>query len=167
MHFVFFAVSLKEAAWKEIKVRICEEWTWNNVIVAYTFDECLQKFPALQIHASPCLGQVYHVGDFPACFTILSSYIKLHLQPVVLFAGEHTHSSFYSTVHGAYLTGRSAAQVLLSYQSPQELVMECQGTSDLSSWIQGISLDWSSEHEMKCGWSSKAESLTSTVWLQL
>ncbi|XP_023717408.1 peroxisomal N(1)-acetyl-spermine/spermidine oxidase isoform X1 [Cryptotermes secundus] len=62
-------------------------------------------------------------------------------KPVVLFAGEHTHSSFYSTVHGAYLTGRSAAQVLLSHQSPQELVMEYQGTSDLSSWIQGISLD--------------------------
>ncbi|PNF16248.1 hypothetical protein B7P43_G14571 [Cryptotermes secundus] len=73
--------------------------------------------------------------------TILSSYIILHLQPVVLFAGEHTHSNFYSTVHGAYLTGRSAAQVLLSHQSPQELVMEYQGTSDLSSWIQGISLD--------------------------
>lgn len=65
----------------------------------------------------------------------------VHLQPVVLFAGEHTHSSFYSTVHAAYLTGRSAAQVLLRSDSPQELVMECAGTSDLSSWIQGISLN--------------------------
>jgi len=70
-----------------------------------------------------------------------STYMTLHLQPVVLFAGEHTHSSFYSTVHGAYLTGRSAAQMLLSSDSPQELVLECEGTSDLSSWIQGISLD--------------------------
>ncbi|XP_069679727.1 spermine oxidase [Periplaneta americana] len=62
-------------------------------------------------------------------------------KPVLLFAGEHTHSSFYSTVHGAYLTGRSAAQMLLKSDSPQEIVMECEGTSDLSSWIQGISLD--------------------------
>jgi hypothetical protein len=67
--------------------------------------------------------------------------LTLRLQPVVLFAGEHTHSSFYSTAHAAYLTGRSAAQVLLSSDSPQEHVMECEGTSDLSSWIQGISLD--------------------------
>ncbi|GFG38328.1 hypothetical protein Cfor_01739 [Coptotermes formosanus] len=67
--------------------------------------------------------------------------VSCMLIPVVLFAGEHTHSSFYSTVHGAYLTGRSAAQVLLRSDSPQELVMECEGTSDLSSWIQGISLN--------------------------
>ncbi|XP_037943146.1 peroxisomal N(1)-acetyl-spermine/spermidine oxidase-like, partial [Teleopsis dalmanni] len=33
-------------------------------------------------------------------------------KPVVVFAGEHTHSSFYSTVHGAYLSGRTAAQYL-------------------------------------------------------
>ncbi|XP_047105662.1 spermine oxidase [Schistocerca piceifrons] len=62
-------------------------------------------------------------------------------KPVLLFAGEHTHSSFYSTVHGAYLTGRSAAQVLLDPDSPEQLIMQCEGTSDLSSWIQGISLD--------------------------
>ena len=31
-------------------------------------------------------------------------------RPVVLFAGEHCHPSFYSTGHGAFLTGRSAAQ---------------------------------------------------------
>lgn len=86
------------------------------------------------------------IHQLPLPFSL--SYTVLHLQPVVLFAGEHTHSSFYSTVHGAFLTGRSAAQVLLSYQSPQELVMECQGTSDLSSWIQGISLDWAPGHEM-------------------
>jgi hypothetical protein len=93
------------------------------------------------MHVSPKVDPVCRAVDSPASLTFVSSYIQLHLQPVVLFAGEHTHSSFYSTVHGAYLTGRSAAQVLLSPQSPQELVMECQGTSDLSSWIQGISLD--------------------------
>ncbi|GLV31115.1 uncharacterized protein CBL_12189 [Carabus blaptoides fortunei] len=63
------------------------------------------------------------------------------LKPVLLFAGEHTHSNFYSTVHGAYLTGRSAAQMLLVPDTPKEIVMECNDTSDLSSWIQGISLE--------------------------
>ncbi|XP_034233868.1 spermine oxidase [Thrips palmi] len=62
-------------------------------------------------------------------------------KPVVLFAGEHTHSSFYSTVHGAYLTGRSAAQILLAPDSPEELILEVdEDASDLSSWIQGIAL---------------------------
>lgn len=73
------------------------------------------------------------------CFTFVH---KLCLQPSVLFAGEHTHSSFYSTVHGAYLTGRSAAQILLEPEAPGlEMVVECDSTNDLSSWIQGISLD--------------------------
>lgn len=61
-------------------------------------------------------------------------------KPAVLFAGEHTHSNFYSTVHGAYLSGRTAAQTLLTPDSPQEVVMESD-TSDLSSWIQGIALE--------------------------
>lgn len=58
-----------------------------------------------------------------------------------MFAGEHTHSNFYSTVHGAYLTGRTAAQVLISSQEPQEIVLDCDDTTDLSSWIQGICLE--------------------------
>jgi len=67
----------------------------------------------------------------------------LHNKPAVVFAGEHTHSSFYSTVHGAYLSGRTAATLLLSPDSaePNEMVIECDQTNDLSSWIQGISLD--------------------------
>uniref|UniRef100_A0A1B6EDQ6 Amine oxidase domain-containing protein n=2 Tax=Clastoptera arizonana TaxID=38151 RepID=A0A1B6EDQ6_9HEMI len=65
-----------------------------------------------------------------------------HNKPAVVFAGEHTHSSFYSTVHGAYLTGRTAAQLLLAPDSPGlEMVVECDQTNDLSSWIQGISLE--------------------------
>lgn len=61
-------------------------------------------------------------------------------KPCVLFAGEHTHSNFYSTVHGAYLSGRTAAQIILTPNLPQEMVMESD-TSDLSSWIQGIALE--------------------------
>lgn len=62
---------------------------------------------------------------------------------LIAFAGEHTHSSFYSTVHGAYLTGRTAAELLLNAQrkEKQTLSLSCEDTSDLSSWIQGISLN--------------------------
>ncbi|XP_034661627.1 peroxisomal N(1)-acetyl-spermine/spermidine oxidase [Drosophila subobscura] len=62
------------------------------------------------------------------------------MKPAIVFAGEHTHSSFYSTVHGAYLSGRTAAQVLLANDEPDEIIMESDG-SDLSAWIQGIALD--------------------------
>ncbi|XP_055848969.1 peroxisomal N(1)-acetyl-spermine/spermidine oxidase [Episyrphus balteatus] len=62
------------------------------------------------------------------------------MKPAVLFAGEHTHSNFYSTVHGAYLSGRTAAQYILLNDEPEEIIMESD-TSDLSSWIRGISLD--------------------------
>lgn len=61
-------------------------------------------------------------------------------KPAVVFAGEHTHCNFYSTVHGAYLSGRTAAQILLTPDSPQEVILESD-TSDLSSWIQGIALE--------------------------
>ncbi|KAH8326546.1 hypothetical protein KR067_010057 [Drosophila pandora] len=62
------------------------------------------------------------------------------MKPAIVFAGEHTHSSFYSTVHGAYLSGRTAAQHLLASDEPDEIIMESDG-SDLSAWIQGIALD--------------------------
>ncbi|KAJ3627007.1 hypothetical protein MTP99_014416 [Tenebrio molitor] len=62
-------------------------------------------------------------------------------KPVVMFAGEHTHSNFYSTVHGAYLTGRTAAQTLLNADAPQEMVLDCEDDADLSSWLQGICLE--------------------------
>ncbi|KAF6199058.1 hypothetical protein GE061_007083 [Apolygus lucorum] len=61
-------------------------------------------------------------------------------KPRILFAGEHTHSSFYSTVHGAYLTGRACAQALIDH-NPTSFTVSCQDTGDLSSWIRGISLE--------------------------
>lgn len=64
----------------------------------------------------------------------------MYFQPSVLFAGEHTHTNFYSTVHGAYLSGRTAAQIILRPDSPHEIIMESD-SSDLSSWIQGMALD--------------------------
>lgn len=63
----------------------------------------------------------------------------------MLFAGEHTHSNFYSTVHGAYLSGRTAAQLVITSDEPQEIVVDCEDTTDLSSWVQGISLEWKSK----------------------
>lgn len=61
-------------------------------------------------------------------------------KPSILFAGEHCSPVYYSTVHGAYLSGRSAAQILYTPDSPQEIVME-NDSSDLSAWIQGIALE--------------------------
>lgn len=34
-----------------------------------------------------------------------------------MFAGEHCHPSFYSTGHGAYLSGRSAGQYVMAVSS--------------------------------------------------
>ncbi|KAG0725384.1 Peroxisomal N(1)-acetyl-spermine/spermidine oxidase [Chionoecetes opilio] len=62
-------------------------------------------------------------------------------KPAVLFAGEHCHPSFYSTVHGAYLSGREAAQMLSVPDTPPEVVLNVEGTADLSSWLEGIKLN--------------------------
>ncbi|CAG5028084.1 unnamed protein product [Parnassius apollo] len=61
-------------------------------------------------------------------------------KPTLLFAGEHTHSSFYSTVHGAYLSGQAAARRLLTPDEAPENVLDCPGTDDLNTWIQGVQL---------------------------
>ncbi|XP_076257960.1 peroxisomal N(1)-acetyl-spermine/spermidine oxidase isoform X2 [Rhynchophorus ferrugineus] len=69
-------------------------------------------------------------------------YLDEHeTKPVLLFAGEHTHSNFYSTVHGAYLTGRTAAQTIITSDTPQEIIVDCEDETDLSTWIQGITLE--------------------------
>ncbi|XP_071535014.1 peroxisomal N(1)-acetyl-spermine/spermidine oxidase-like [Panulirus ornatus] len=61
-------------------------------------------------------------------------------KPAVLFTGEHCHPSFYSTVHGAYLTGHEASQVLYMPDTPPEVVLDVEGTANLSSWVEGIAL---------------------------
>ncbi|KAF2349057.1 Amine oxidase [Trinorchestia longiramus] len=100
--------------------------------------------------------------------------------PSLLLAGEHCHPSFYSTVHGAYLSGRDAAQFLCKHPAfrslsqpsscvvtpsvetkqlheggasaaqeeeeehqavDEDITLTVEGTADLSSWIQGISLN--------------------------
>ncbi|KAG8238977.1 hypothetical protein J437_LFUL013959 [Ladona fulva] len=84
----------------------------------------------------------------------------LQTVPKVLFAGEHTHPSFYSTVHGAYLSGQRVAQalkkVLLHTDEDsgkrtgfrlENGVMKFKKQEDeenasiLSSWVEGISLE--------------------------
>lgn len=62
-------------------------------------------------------------------------------KPALLFAGEHTHSNFYSTAHGAYLSGQAAARRILAPEEPEENFLECPGSADLNSWIQGIQLE--------------------------
>ncbi|XP_041980141.1 spermine oxidase [Aricia agestis] len=62
-------------------------------------------------------------------------------KPVLLFAGEHTHSSFYSTVHGAFLSGQAAAQRLLAPEVVTENEVATTTSSDLHNWIEGIQLE--------------------------
>ena len=87
---------------------------------------------------------------FPILITDPDHYL---LQPVVMFAGEHCHPSFYSTGHGAFLTGRSAAQLAircakeasslpgaglgLSNEVTYDLAEA--SVTDLSSWLSDLS----------------------------
>ncbi|KAK3885959.1 hypothetical protein Pcinc_009862 [Petrolisthes cinctipes] len=83
------------------------------------------------------------IGASQVDITNISHPLYMHpscSKPAVVFAGEHCHPSFYSTVHGAYLSGREAAQVLCVPDSPPEVVLDVEGTADLSSWLQGIAL---------------------------
>jgi len=62
----------------------------------------------------------------------------------VTFAGEHCHPSFYSTGHGAFLTGRTAAQFFLAARErvkrEEEEVYNLGAASvaDLSTWLAEI-----------------------------
>jgi len=58
-------------------------------------------------------------------------------RPRVLFAGEHCHPSFYSTVHGAYLTGRSVVKQVLAHQQRTSESLE-PDDADLSAWVAGM-----------------------------
>ena len=67
---------------------------------------------------------------------------------MVAFAGEHCHPSFYSTAHGAYLTGRSAAQFFYHYSAPKIAAgsdedvynLGSASVADLSSWLEEVSI---------------------------
>ena len=98
----------------------------------------------------------------------------LAFQPVVAFAGEHCHPSFYSTVHGgntvkvlplktcleitflnlAYLSGRTAAQFMLNAAAKSKEAdddedvynLGAASVADLSTWLQV------STHELHAVW---------------
>ena len=67
---------------------------------------------------------------------------------MVTFAGEHCHPSFYSTAHGAYLTGRSASQFFLNVTTSRFATEEeedvynlgAASVADLSSWLEEVSM---------------------------
>ena len=82
------------------------------------------------------------LNDFQNCFQQLFQYYCLFFQPVLAFAGEHCHPSFYSTAHGAYLTGRSAAQFFINNTPEEEDVYNLGSASvaDLSTWLEEISV---------------------------
>lgn len=84
------------------------------------------------------------VGASQSDIESIAQPVFRHLQdkkPVLLFAGEHTHSNFYSTAHGAYLSGQAAARRLLALDEPTENILDCPASSDLNSWIQGLQLE--------------------------
>jgi len=56
-------------------------------------------------------------GITVCCFWNIVWWVNFLLQPVLLFAGEATHSSFYSSSHGALLTGQQEAQRLIDLYS--------------------------------------------------
>jgi len=79
--------------------------------------------------------------------------------PVVAFAGEHCHPSFYSTVHGAYLSGRSAAQFMLNAAAKSKEAdddedvynLGAASVADLSTWLQEVSMGEKSLEDYKSG----------------
>ena len=80
-------------------------------------------------------------------------------QPVVAFAGEHCHPSFYSTVHGAYLSGRTAAQFMLNAAARSKEAddeedvynLGAASVADLSTWLQEVSLGEKNLEDYKSG----------------
>ncbi|CAH0553813.1 unnamed protein product [Brassicogethes aeneus] len=146
-------ISGKEAEYME---------TLHNDVVAKTCTNILRKFLCDPYIPKPktCVctswaSQPYTRGSYTA-IAVGASQIDIEClaqplymdddesKPVVLFAGEHTHTNFYSTVHGAYLTGRTVAQIVMTPETgsaDDEIIVDCEEATDLSSWIQGINLE--------------------------
>ncbi|XP_057662975.1 peroxisomal N(1)-acetyl-spermine/spermidine oxidase [Diorhabda carinulata] len=142
-------ISGKEAEYME---------TLSNDVIIETCTKILRKFLNDPFIPKPkgciCTGwhkQQYTRGSYTA-IAVGASQIDIEYlaqpifdeeekEPVLLFAGEHTHSSFYSTVHGAYLSGRTAAQIIMTADHSEEIIVDCGDATDLSSWVQGICLD--------------------------
>ncbi|XP_003739554.1 peroxisomal N(1)-acetyl-spermine/spermidine oxidase [Galendromus occidentalis] len=72
----------------------------------------------------------------------------LQSRPKILFAGEATHSSFYSTAHGAFISGQRCADLLTSddlegCDLPSGWINSSSRRSsvnDLESWLKGIDI---------------------------
>jgi len=77
---------------------------------------------------------------------LYTKFRKSEKSPVVAFAGEHCHPSFYSTGHGAYLTGRTAAQLMIrcakegtNAAGETTYNLTDASVSDLSTWLEEVS----------------------------
>lgn len=85
-----------------------------------------------------------------------------HFQPAVAFAGEHCHPSFYSTGHGAYLTGRSAAQFFLNASKNREedeeevYNLSAASVADLSTWLEEVALGQKNIEDFKKDYKHKS-----------
>lgn len=131
--------------------------------VSNTLTSALQKFlndpyipKPCQVICSSWKSQVYTQGSYTSIgingtqrdIELLATPVYANpyeTKPVLLFAGEATHASFYSTTHGAYLSGQKAAELLVEVE--QDITVSTWDSSkprcsvgDLSSWIKGIDL---------------------------
>lgn len=64
------------------------------------------------------LSRTLTVNDFYGTQNSLENKPKIFLQndaPIVLFAGEACHDKFFSTAHGAFLSGMEQAQKFLDF----------------------------------------------------
>lgn len=53
---------------------------------------------------------------------MLLPWHKLYFQhPVLMFAGEAVHKSYFSTTHGAFMSGTSQAQIIIDYLDQNKL----------------------------------------------
>ena len=70
---------------------------------------------------------------------------------MLALAGEHCHPSFYSTAHGAYLSGRAAALFYLTVRPEEEEVFNLAeaSVSDLSSWLEEVTVGDKSLNDFK------------------
>uniref|UniRef100_T1JH18 Amine oxidase domain-containing protein n=1 Tax=Strigamia maritima TaxID=126957 RepID=T1JH18_STRMM len=66
---------------------------------------------------------------------------KVCTKPTLLFAGEATHPTFFSTTHGAFVSGKCAAELLLDSSKGCVSNVDSQNSEMMSSWVEGLSLN--------------------------
>ncbi|KAK6635766.1 hypothetical protein RUM44_001020 [Polyplax serrata] len=88
--------------------RVVRSSWWSNEYVRGGYSHITVECDELRIDGSNLA--------LPLCTTVHSPEGNSK-KPTILLAGESTHKNYYSTVHGAYESGQSQAQVILEYHT--------------------------------------------------